>query len=121
MYSISDNCRSAALVTVVSVRLPVDPRPHDCADVQRFGFHYSGIYTVHPAHNPGGSEVEVFCDLNTDGGGWLVVQRRQDGSQRFDLPWSDYKAGFGRLAKEFWLGTFDRAPFSYTGHHYSAY
>ncbi|KAK2144794.1 hypothetical protein LSH36_730g01065 [Paralvinella palmiformis] len=80
----------------------LDPRPHDCADVQRYGFHYSGIYTIYPPTAEQG--IEVFCDLNTDSGGWLVFQRRQDGSENFERTWDEYKFGFGKLAKEFWLG-----------------
>ncbi|XP_072017308.1 ficolin-2-like [Amphiura filiformis] len=48
--------------------------------------------------------MEVWCDMDTDGGGWTVFQRRVDGSEDFFRYWADYKAGFGELAVEHWLG-----------------
>lgn len=45
-----------------------------------------------------------LCDTGTDGGGWIVIQRRSSGNVDFFRTWADYKAGFGSLDDEFWLG-----------------
>ena len=46
----------------------------------------------------------MFCDQTTAGGGWLVFQKRLDGSVDFYRGWNEYKRGFGSLTGEFWLG-----------------
>ena len=48
--------------------------------------------------------IDVFCDTETADGGWIVIQRRVDGSVDFNRPWSDYEKGFGDLNGEFWYG-----------------
>lgn len=48
--------------------------------------------------------LDVFCDMETDGGGWLVFQRRMDGRTDFWRDWEEYAQGFGNVSREFWLG-----------------
>jgi len=65
------------------------------------GIGKSGIYNINP---DGGGPFKVFCDMDTDNGGWTVIQRRTDGSVDFHRNWVDYKFGFGSVNNEFWLG-----------------
>ena len=52
-----------------------------------------------------GSNFNVYCDLTTDGGGWIVIQRnKRDSKVNFDMNWADYQKGFGDLNTEFWYG-----------------
>lgn len=50
--------------------------------------------------------TQVLCDMDTWGGGWTVIQRRDDIQPRQDfyLTWMEYALGFGNLNGEFWLG-----------------
>ena len=48
--------------------------------------------------------MTVFCDQKTNGGGWVVFQRRVNGSVNFERGWWPYKVGHGHLSGEFWLG-----------------
>ena len=48
--------------------------------------------------------INGYCDTITNGGGWLVVQRRTNGSENFHRNWNDYEMGFGSLTGELWYG-----------------
>ncbi|CAH1252209.1 TNR [Branchiostoma lanceolatum] len=79
-------------------------KPQDCQDIlDNDETTPSGVYMVYPRDNLGG--FLVFCDMDTDGGGWTLFQRRQDGTVDFYRDWADYKTGFpSNLNGEFWLG-----------------
>ncbi|GFO37312.1 ficolin-1 [Plakobranchus ocellatus] len=58
---------------------------------------------VYP-HGKSGQRVSYLCDMLTDGGGWIVIQRRFSGKVDFQRDWETFKQGFGTLDEEFWLG-----------------
>ncbi|KAK3777353.1 hypothetical protein RRG08_012018 [Elysia crispata] len=47
---------------------------------------------------------QVLCEIQTDGGGWTVIQRRAFGDVDFYRNWTTYSEGFGSLTGDFWLG-----------------
>ena len=85
-------------IDVAPVRIFFKPG-NDCSAYRGIG--KSGVYNINP---DGRQSFKVFCDMDTTGGGWTVIQRRVDGSVDFFKNWVDYKLGFGRVEDEFWLG-----------------
>ncbi|XP_074826844.1 tenascin-X [Natator depressus] len=79
------------------------PFPRDCVEEQLNGPGPSREVTIYL----GGDRqrpLQVYCDMETDGGGWLVFQRRMDGETDFWRDWQEYAQGFGNRSREFWLG-----------------
>ncbi|XP_062581356.1 fibrinogen-like protein A [Saccostrea cucullata] len=58
-----------------------------------------GVYVIFPD-----TRREVFCDMTTDGGGWTVIQKREDGDVDFYRTWIEYRQGFGNSSKNYWIG-----------------
>ena len=74
-----------------------------CHDILKEGNTRTGIYKT----TIGQQEKEVFCDMQSSGGGWTVLQRRGDFGNppdHFFRNWTAYRDGFGEAAKEIWLG-----------------
>ncbi|XP_077398817.1 tenascin-like isoform X3 [Vanacampus margaritifer] len=89
--------------TVFSTVGQLHKYPKDCAQIFLNGENTSGVYTIYVA----GIEsqvIQVYCDMETDGGGWMVFLRRQNGRLEFFRNWKNYTAGFGNMNDEFWLG-----------------
>ncbi|XP_061170778.1 ficolin-2-like [Saccostrea echinata] len=79
-----------------------DNIPNDCAAIHCLSPYLpSGLYRL---TIPALGHVTVFCEMEADGGGWTVFQRRVDGSEDFNRTWAEYRNGFGNLTREFWLG-----------------
>nr|XP_046247588.1 angiopoietin-related protein 4-like [Scatophagus argus] len=85
----------------------------DCHDLFVQGQRASGIYTIQPESS---QPFNVLCDMTSEGG-WTIIQKRHDGSQKFNLLWESYKRGFGSLNGEFWLGLENIHSLSKQGQH----
>ena len=74
----------------------------DCCQPKLLGQYSSGVYAI-------AGEL-AYCDMETDGGGWLVIQRRvpkrasNNQPRSFAKNWRRYVNGFGVLERNLWLG-----------------
>ncbi len=78
----------------------------DCADIlSAKPDSPSGVYDITlRAGTQQQQVIQVWCDMDTDGGGWTVFLKRLDGSVDFYLDQAAYKQGFGDVNGEYWLG-----------------
>ncbi|CAL1530632.1 unnamed protein product [Lymnaea stagnalis] len=74
----------------------------DCSEIYDAGHQKSGVYYIKPLYS--GCPIPVWCDMDAPKAGWLVIQRRKDGSVNFTQPWDKYRSGFGDVSGEHWLG-----------------
>uniref|UniRef100_A0A669ECL9 Tenascin N n=1 Tax=Oreochromis niloticus TaxID=8128 RepID=A0A669ECL9_ORENI len=97
------NKRSKVVETIFKTVGLLYPFPMDCVQIMKNGNKRNGVYTVY-INNDRSKPIEAYCDMDTDGGGWLVLQRRNIGKLDFMKRWRQYIAGFGNLTEEFWIG-----------------
>ncbi|XP_040899029.1 tenascin isoform X4 [Toxotes jaculatrix] len=103
LQAIAGPKRSRVITTVFTTTGVLYRHPRDCSQALLNGDTSSGLYTIYL----GGDEnqpLQVYCDMSTDGGGWIVFLRRQSGKLEFFRNWKNYTAGFGDMNDEFWLG-----------------
>ncbi|XP_037031495.1 ficolin-2-like [Bradysia coprophila] len=86
------------------LRLTERPFIHfnDCEDALTKGYKLSGVYRIKPKSSF--RPFQVWCDMETDGGGWTLIQVRFDGLMDFFRNWVEYRNGFGSVSSEHWLG-----------------
>ncbi|XP_029545076.2 tenascin-like isoform X1 [Oncorhynchus nerka] len=103
LQAIAGAQRSRHVTTVFTTSGVLYRYPKDCSQALLNGDTTSGIYTIYL----GGEEsqpIQVYCDMTTDGGGWMVFLRRQSGKLEFFRNWKNYTGGFGDINAEFWFG-----------------
>ncbi|XP_042218502.1 uncharacterized protein LOC121863773 isoform X6 [Homarus americanus] len=94
--------------------LPTSPSSKgvtDCSDLLSQGVTHSTLFNFSPGslyHLQQGHDFYTrYCDLETGGGGWTVIQRRGMYGPpylNFTRDWQEYKEGFGDISREFWWG-----------------
>ncbi|XP_038132040.1 tenascin-like isoform X2 [Cyprinodon tularosa] len=103
MEALAGPKRSQVVSTIFTTTGVLYRHPRDCSQALLNGDTSSGVHTIYL----GGDEsqpLQVYCDMSTDGGGWIVFLRRQSGRLEFYRNWKNYTAGFGDMNDEFWLG-----------------
>lgn len=64
---------------------------------------FSNVFMIRPS----GVDLQPFmayCEQDFLGGGWIVIQKRFDGSVNFTRNWEEYREGFGSSDGEHWMG-----------------
>nr|DBA20499.1 TPA: hypothetical protein GDO54_017272 [Pyxicephalus adspersus] len=103
LHTLRHGAASAPISTSFTTGRIRYPNPRDCWEQRMNGEVQNGAFTIYLGGNRQ-EQLTVYCDMETDGGGWIVFQRRMDGSTDFYRNWTDYKNGFGNMTSEFWLG-----------------
>ncbi|EEC11754.1 ixoderin B, putative, partial [Ixodes scapularis] len=78
-------------------------RAVSCSQLKRLGNDVTSEYLINPHRG-----CKVKCDMETNGGGWTVIQRR-GGSETFEenlfeRTEKEYQDGFGAGATSYWIG-----------------
>uniref|UniRef100_A0A2K5CUK4 Tenascin C n=1 Tax=Aotus nancymaae TaxID=37293 RepID=A0A2K5CUK4_AOTNA len=103
IQALSGPLRSNLIQTIFTTIGLLYPFPRDCSQAMLNGDTTSGLYTIY-LNGDKAQALEVFCDMTSDGGGWIVFLRRKNGRENFYQNWKAYAAGFGDRREEFWLG-----------------
>ncbi|KAH9525858.1 hypothetical protein Btru_002571 [Bulinus truncatus] len=104
-------CLLAVLTVLIpepcSTRLSKEVSEENCPQLQRTecdrdlraedNAHYAVVYSRV-------FDAKFLCDTKTDGGGWIVIQRRVNKDTDFYNHWARYKSGFGTVCNDYWIG-----------------
>ncbi|XP_056288372.1 tenascin isoform X1 [Pseudoliparis swirei] len=116
LQAIAGTQRSRHVTTVFTTIGQLYRRPRDCAQIFLNGEASSGLYAAY-VNGEERPPIQVYCDMTTDGGGWMVFLRRQNGKLEFFRNWRNYTGGFGNMKDEFWLGLSNLHKITNSGHY----
>uniref|UniRef100_A0A0K8RK19 Putative ficolin/ixoderin n=1 Tax=Ixodes ricinus TaxID=34613 RepID=A0A0K8RK19_IXORI len=77
-------------------------RTVSCAQLRRMGYNVSEDYWISPY-----TDFFARCDMDTDGGGWTIIQRRswdEEGEDKFEKSEKEYEKGFYGGVSSYWIG-----------------
>uniref|UniRef100_A0A8D0C2N4 Tenascin n=1 Tax=Salvator merianae TaxID=96440 RepID=A0A8D0C2N4_SALMN len=103
LQALNQNLKSKFIQAIFTTTGLLYPYPRDCSQALLNGETASGLYTIY-LNGDKSQPTEVYCDMSSDGGGWIVFLRRQNGEEDFYKNWRTYEAGFGNPKGEFWMG-----------------
>ncbi|KAG6933917.1 tenascin C [Chelydra serpentina] len=103
LQALNRSLKSKIIQTIFTTIGLLYPYPRDCSQTLLNGESASGLYTIYMNGNKS-QPVEVYCDMISEGGGWIVFLRRHNGKEDFYRNWRTYAAGFGDPTDEFWIG-----------------
>ncbi|XP_026882831.2 angiopoietin-1 [Electrophorus electricus] len=101
VHSLLNLCSKDGVVPNSTKQADEEKKFRDCADLYETGFRKNGVYTINISPQ---ETKKVYCNMESAGGGWTVIQHREDGSIDFQRTWKEYKMGFGSVSAEHWLG-----------------
>ncbi|XP_072532401.1 angiopoietin-1 isoform X2 [Salminus brasiliensis] len=101
VHSLISLCSKDGVVPNSTKQADEEKKFRDCADLYESGIRKNGVYTINISPQ---ETKKVYCNMESAGGGWTVIQRREDGSVDFQRTWKEYKMGFGSVSAEHWLG-----------------